>query len=140
MTPRGVMSVAVLLCFVLGLLSPASSAPGSIKGRACCTTYNRKPIPFQRIKGYREQTTKENCRIEAIIFYTLRRTEVCATRKDEWVRIILDQLSSKLKKMSKAGPAAGENQMKKTVNPPISDGSGSFFTIAQTFPNSTESF
>ncbi|XP_036939837.1 C-C motif chemokine 20-like isoform X1 [Acanthopagrus latus] len=140
MTPRGVMSVAVLLCFVLGLLSPASSAPGSINGRACCTTYNRKPIPFQRIKGYREQTTKENCRIEAIIFYTLRRTEVCATRKDEWVRIILDRLSSKLKKMSKAGPAAGENQMKKTVNPPISDGSGSYFTTTQTFPNSTESF
>lgn len=122
-------------------------------------------------------------------FYTVRRAEVCATRKDEWVRIILDQLryktpthffqiptsfgfntelkirpssaceqafyfvlgalwvkkssrlcSSKLKKMSKAGPAAGENQMKKTVNSPFSDGSGSFFTTKQTFPNGTESF
>ncbi|XP_073347603.1 C-C motif chemokine 20-like [Pagrus major] len=139
MTPRGVMSVAVLVCFILGLLSPASTAR-STNGRACCTTYNRKPIPFQRIKGYREQTTIENCRINAIIFYTVRKIQICATREDEWVRKILDLLSSKLKKMSKAGPAAGEAQKKKTVNPPFSDGSGSFFTTTETFPNSTESF
>lgn len=42
-------------------------AVGFHKGKACCTRYNRKPVPFQFIKGYREQTTMENCHIEAIM-------------------------------------------------------------------------
>ncbi|XP_054452592.1 C-C motif chemokine 20-like [Anoplopoma fimbria] len=111
MAPRGMIAVTtVLLCFILGLLGPAPAALGSQMGKACCTRYNRKPVPFQRIKGYREQTTKENCRIEAIIFYTVKKNEICATRKDEWVRKILELLSSKLMKMSMTGSAAGEKE------------------------------
>ncbi|XP_075953983.1 C-C motif chemokine 20-like [Anarhichas minor] len=115
MAPRGVIVTAVLLCFVLALLGPAPAALGSRTGKACCTRYNRKPVPFQRIKGYREQTTEENCHIEAIIFYTVKKNEICATRKDEWVRRILELLSSKLKKMSKTGSAAGETSDVKKV-------------------------
>ena len=37
MTPRGVMSVAVLLCFVLGLLSPASSARKCVSSHFDCS-------------------------------------------------------------------------------------------------------
>ncbi|XP_070775616.1 C-C motif chemokine 17-like [Enoplosus armatus] len=141
MAPKGMITVTtVLLCFILGLLSPAPAVLGSHTGKACCTRYNRKPVPFQRIKGYREQTTTENCRIEAIIFYTVKKNEVCATRKDEWVRKTLEFLSSKLKKMSKAGSAAGETQMGKRVHSSFKDGSGSFFSTTETSPNSTESF
>ncbi|XP_044074267.1 C-C motif chemokine 26 [Siniperca chuatsi] len=141
MAPRGMLTMTtVLLCFILSLLSPAPGALGSHTGKACCTRYNRKPVPFQRIKGYREQTTMENCRIEAIIFSTRKRYEICATRKDEWVRKTLELLSSKLKNMSKAGSAAGETQMRKSVNPSFHDGSGSFFITTETFPNTTESF
>ncbi|XP_041805754.1 C-C motif chemokine 17-like [Chelmon rostratus] len=141
MAPRGMITVTiVLLCFILGLFSPAPAALGSRVGKACCTRYNRKPVPFQRIKGYREQTTKENCRLEAIIFYTIKKNEICATRKDEWVRKNLELLSSKLKLMSKAGSAAGETLMKETVNPIFNDGSRSLFSTTETVPNSTESF
>uniref|UniRef100_A0A8C2XDN4 Chemokine interleukin-8-like domain-containing protein n=1 Tax=Cyclopterus lumpus TaxID=8103 RepID=A0A8C2XDN4_CYCLU len=96
---------------------------GSNLGKGCCTRYNRKPVPFQRIKGYRQQSTKENCHIEAIIFYTVKKNQICATHKDEWVRKTLELLSSRLKKMSKTGFAAGE--------------SGSFVRTTETFPNST---
>ncbi|XP_037644683.1 C-C motif chemokine 20-like [Sebastes umbrosus] len=111
MAPKGLIAVTtVLLCFILGLLGPATAAQGSY----CCTRYNRKPVPFQRIKGFREQTTKENCHIEAIILYTVKKNEICVTRRDEWVRKVLELLSSKLKKMSKTGSAAGGTRISTT--------------------------
>ncbi|KAM7379167.1 hypothetical protein PAMP_004737 [Pampus punctatissimus] len=138
MVPRGTITVTtILLCIILGLLSPAPAALGSHSSRACCTRYNRKPVPFHRIKGYREQTIFENCRIEAIIFYTVRKYEICVTRKDEWVRKTLELLSSKLKNMSKTA-AAAEALMKTSRNLPINDGSGSLLSITETFPNTTE--
>ncbi|XP_070701601.1 C-C motif chemokine 20-like [Pempheris klunzingeri] len=140
MAPRGMITVTtILLCLMLSLLTPAPAARSHI-GKACCTRHNRKPVPFQRIKGYREQTTKENCHIDAIIFYTVKKNEICATQKDEWVRKTLELLSSKLKRMSKASSAAGETQMNKSVTPPFIDGRGSFFSTTETFPNSTEGF
>uniref|UniRef100_A0A3Q4B7D9 C-C motif chemokine n=1 Tax=Mola mola TaxID=94237 RepID=A0A3Q4B7D9_MOLML len=123
MTLRGLITVATVLCFALGLFGPNPAASSHI-GKACCTRYNRKPIPFARIRGYREQTAMENCHIEAIIFYTNRNYVTCATRKDEWVRRALNLLSSKLKRMSKTGFAAGETERRKSVG---HDGSGCFF-------------
>ncbi|KAI4809220.1 hypothetical protein KUCAC02_018126 [Chaenocephalus aceratus] len=124
MAPRGMIAVTtVLLCFILGLLGPAPTALGSHMGNACS------------YKGYREQTTKENCNIEAIIFYTVRKNEVCATQKDEWVRKTLELLSSKLKKMSSA---ASKTAMRKTVNPALKNDGGSFVSTTATFPHTTE--
>ncbi|XP_062261274.1 C-C motif chemokine 20-like [Platichthys flesus] len=128
MAPRGTITMTMaLLCFILGLLSPAPAT-------SCCTSYNRKPVPFQRIKGYKEQTIKENCNMEAIIFYTIKNA-ICVTRRDAWVKKNLKLLSSKLKSMSKPNSAATLRK-KKTNN----DGSGSFFSSTETFLNSTESF
>ncbi|XP_024921817.1 C-C motif chemokine 20-like [Cynoglossus semilaevis] len=114
--------LSLLLCFILGSLSPALCSQ-----TGCCTRYNRKPVPFQVIKGYREQSAKENCHIEAIILYTVRNKEVCVTKRDEWVRNTLELLSTKLKKMSKesSGPV-----MKRRS--PSNDGSGSFFSTTDT--------
>ncbi|XP_032387783.1 C-C motif chemokine 26 [Etheostoma spectabile] len=132
MAPRGTIAMTtVLLCFILGLLGPTPAALGSHMGKACCTRYNRKPVPFQRIKGFREQTTKENCHIEAIIFYTVKKHEICATRRDEWVRKTLELLSSKLRKMSRPGSAAGERNR---------EAGGSFGSTTETIRNSAEAF
>ncbi|XP_056277688.1 C-C motif chemokine 20-like [Pseudoliparis swirei] len=129
MAPRGMIAVTtVLLCFILGLLGPSPTALGSYLGRGCCTRYHRKPIPFQRIKGYRQQSVNENCHIDAIIFYTFKKNQICATQRDEWVRRILKLLSSRLKKMSRIGSAAGETA------------SGSFGRTTETFLNSTKRF
>lgn len=40
---------------------------GSHIGKACCTRYSKRPIPFAHIRGFREQTAMENCHIEAIM-------------------------------------------------------------------------
>ncbi|XP_029686235.1 C-C motif chemokine ligand 20 isoform X1 [Takifugu rubripes] len=71
---------------------------------SCCTRYSGKPVPPQLIRGYREHTAMENCRIEAIIFYTVQRKMVCANPKDEWVKKVLKLLSSKLRRLSKGKP------------------------------------
>ncbi|XP_058503559.1 C-C motif chemokine 20 [Solea solea] len=136
MAPGGMIAVTTfVLFFMLGPLSPAP-ATCSQMSRACCTRYNRKPVPFQRIKGFREQTMKENCHMEAIIFYTVKNNEICATRRDEWVRKTLELLSSKLKKMSKADSATATvgTPMKKRENPSFNDGSA-----AERLFDSTES-
>ncbi|KAG8014080.1 C-C motif chemokine 20 [Nibea albiflora] len=141
MAPRGMLTVTTgLLCLLLGLLTPAPAALGSAWSKSCCTRYHRKPILSQNIRGYREQTPKENCRIEAIIFFTVRKLEICVNPKDKWVKNILKSLSSKLSKMSKDGSAAGETHTKKGVTPAFNDGSGSFLSTTETYPNSTQSF
>ncbi|XP_068605334.1 C-C motif chemokine 20 [Brachionichthys hirsutus] len=134
MTPRGLMTATFLLCFMLCLLRPA--ALGFQIRKACCTSYTKRPVPSHLVKGYREQTTMEHCRIEAIIFYTVRKDlQICASRKDEWVRRLLGSLSSKLKKMSSS--AAGGTQ-KREILTPFNDGGG-VFTV-ETLQNSTDGF
>ncbi|XP_076001275.1 C-C motif chemokine 19-like isoform X2 [Genypterus blacodes] len=129
-----VTTTTVFLCVVLGLLGPATTARAR-SSRGCCTRYYREPVPFQIIKGYREQTIWENCRIEAIILYTIKKKEICATRKDKWVRKILELLSSKLKKMSKNRFAAGGATTKKPDNLSADGDSGDSFSSTETFPD-----
>uniref|UniRef100_UPI0037E84E2E C-C motif chemokine 20-like n=1 Tax=Semicossyphus pulcher TaxID=241346 RepID=UPI0037E84E2E len=136
MAPRSLISVAaVLLCLTLGLVSEAR-AGDSQKARACCTRYNHQRIPFRLLTGYREQRSTEMCNIDAIIFFTVRKKEICATEKDEWVRRAMDYLSSKLKGMSKAAEAQTKKRGKSSLN----DGSGSFSSTTEPLPNSTEGF
>ncbi|KAF7649153.1 hypothetical protein LDENG_00146150 [Lucifuga dentata] len=123
----------IALCFVLILLSPAPAARFR-SSRACCTRYNRKPVPFEIIKGYREQTIRENCRLEAIIFYTVMKMEICTTRRDEWVRKTLQMLSSKLKKMSKVSSAADGATTKTRGLHSKNAESESFFSSTEAFP------
>ncbi|XP_056149864.1 C-C motif chemokine 20-like [Lampris incognitus] len=108
MRPRYmVTATTALLCCILGMLSLTSGVQAAM-GNACCTSYTRTPVAFHLIKGFKEQSYREICRIDAIIFYTRRNKKVCASSKDEWVRRALARLSSKLKKMSVARPSAAE--------------------------------
>ncbi|XP_005721173.1 C-C motif chemokine 20-like [Pundamilia nyererei] len=125
MAPRGTITLtALLLCFILGILCPA---PAECARTSCCTSYSKTPVSFNRIKGYREQRNWENCRIEAIIFYTVANRQMCANPKAEWVKKLLEQLSAKLKNMSKGG------SVKKTGNASGRDGSGSDLTATEAF-------
>ncbi|XP_037537272.1 C-C motif chemokine 20 [Nematolebias whitei] len=131
MTPAGITMTTILLFFIVGILGPAP-ATSSRLSKTCCTRYNKKPVPFARIKGYREQTTEENCRIDAIIFYTINNYEVCATRQDEWVKNVLFLLSSKLKNMSKTTKNTKEVTGKSEITS-THDGSGASFNTADVF-------
>ncbi|KAJ8011717.1 hypothetical protein DPEC_G00061140 [Dallia pectoralis] len=66
----------------------------------CCVEYQIQPIPIKSIKGYRMQSSREMCHIDAVIFTTMNNREVCGNKNDEWVRKALDQSSKKNKKMS----------------------------------------
>ncbi|XP_041697248.1 C-C motif chemokine 20 [Coregonus clupeaformis] len=93
------LDTILLLCCIVTMLSSTSAAYGPRK-LYCCVEYQEKPIPYQQIKGYKQQSYKEVCNNDAIIFYTVKNKKVCASIKDEWVRTALAHLSSKLKKMS----------------------------------------
>ncbi|KAI4891432.1 hypothetical protein NFI96_018615 [Prochilodus magdalenae] len=59
---------------------------------ACCVQYTRNPVAFNLIKGYIEQSSRDVCRIDAIIFLTKHNRKVCATPTDDWVRRALARL------------------------------------------------
>ncbi|XP_022046407.1 C-C motif chemokine 20-like [Acanthochromis polyacanthus] len=131
MAPTAILPVtAVLLCFMLGIFSPAPAALGA-RRPSCCTKYSKNPLDVQEIRGYREQSDTGVCRIKAIIFFTASRTKVCADPEAPWVKEALKFLSSKLKKMSKTGPAASGT--------PKSE-SDSFYNETEPFLNDTDIF
>ncbi|KAI1882744.1 hypothetical protein AGOR_G00238090 [Albula goreensis] len=99
MSQRSQASTLFLLMCLLSVLSPCTTAYGP-QNHACCVKYTTKPLPFNLIKGYVEQSSREVCRIDAIIFLTMRNKKVCASAKDEWVKEILKRLSSKLKSLA----------------------------------------
>ncbi|KAG5847297.1 hypothetical protein ANANG_G00124530 [Anguilla anguilla] len=93
---RCCLTVTLLLACLLSFPSNSASAFGPLN-HACCVKYTVKPLPFNSIKGFVEQSSREICRIDAIIFYTIRDKKVCASAKDEWVKQYLLRLSSKMK-------------------------------------------
>ncbi|XP_034559261.1 C-C motif chemokine 8-like [Notolabrus celidotus] len=137
MSPTSLIAVtAVLLCITLDLVGPASAA-NSMKALTCCTKFIKKPIPFERIRGYREISGTENCRIKAIIFYTKMRKEICAKRDDKWVDRALEFLSAKLKMMAKPVTDARGSPSQKRISS-LNDGSETFSSTAETIPSSTD--
>ncbi|KAL7876472.1 hypothetical protein AOLI_G00114350 [Acnodon oligacanthus] len=100
MSAKGLVAIALISCVVLCSLSPTTATYGPMN-HACCVKYTRKPVAFSLIKGYFEQSSREVCRIDAIIFITKRNKKICASTADDWVRKALVRLSDKMKKMSK---------------------------------------
>ncbi|KAK6302897.1 C-C motif chemokine 20 [Coregonus clupeaformis] len=127
MAPRYLETI-LFLCCVVTMFSSTSAAYGPRK-LYCCVEYQEKPVPYQQIKGYKLQSSKEVCNINAIIFYTLKNKKVCASVKDEWVRKALARLSFKLKKMSGSNTVTG-----KTPHPDLK---GTFNHSNTTFSNIT---
>ncbi|XP_072543073.1 C-C motif chemokine 20 [Salminus brasiliensis] len=103
MSAKGLVAIAFVACWLLCTLCPTSAAYGP-QNHACCVKYTRKPLDFKLIKGYIEQSSREVCRIDAIIFLTKRNKKVCASSADEWVKVVLRRLSDKMKKMSNQQP------------------------------------
>ncbi|XP_035644676.1 C-C motif chemokine 20-like [Oncorhynchus keta] len=101
------LETILLLCCVVTMFSSTSASYGP-RRLYCCVEYQEKPVPDQQIKGYKLQSSKEVCNIDAIIFYTLKNKKVCATVKDEWVRKALARLSAELKKMSSSKTVTGK--------------------------------
>uniref|UniRef100_A0AAZ3QRF6 Chemokine interleukin-8-like domain-containing protein n=1 Tax=Oncorhynchus tshawytscha TaxID=74940 RepID=A0AAZ3QRF6_ONCTS len=90
MAPTYLETILLLCC--VGIMFSSTSAAYGPRRLYCCVEYQEKPIPNQQIKGYKLQSSKEVCNIDAIIFYTLKNKKVCATVKDEWVRKALARL------------------------------------------------
>ncbi|KAI7809924.1 C-C motif chemokine 20 [Triplophysa rosa] len=93
-----VVIVALISSLLVSFL-PQTQAYGPLN-YACCVKYTRNPLPFGLIKGYIEQSSREVCRIDAIIFFTKHNKKVCASVKDEWVRAALARLSTKINKIT----------------------------------------
>ncbi|CAJ1072005.1 C-C motif chemokine 8-like [Xyrichtys novacula] len=112
-----------ILCITLGLVSLAS--PRRVPVSSCCTSFVKKPIPLEVIRGYGIIDGTEKCRMKAVIFYTKQNKVVCAKPGDKWVERIREQLSARLKKSSKQ--VSG-------------DGSGSFTSTTETITFTTDGY
>ncbi|XP_060777746.1 C-C motif chemokine 20 [Neoarius graeffei] len=103
MSLKGLVTIVFAGCWLLCMFCLTTDAYGPMN-HACCVKYTRTPLDFNLIKGFAEQSSREVCRIDAIIFLTKRNKKVCASAKDEWVRNVLGRLSAKMKKISQQLP------------------------------------
>ncbi|XP_077077876.1 C-C motif chemokine 20-like [Siphateles boraxobius] len=99
---RFIMSLVsiTLISSILLILFPHTSAAYGPLNYACCVKYTRNPLPFGVIKGFIEQSSREVCRIDAIIFFTKNNKKVCASVEDQWVKAALARLRSKIAKLT----------------------------------------
>ncbi|XP_059418744.1 C-C motif chemokine 20-like [Carassius carassius] len=92
-----------LISSILLSLFPHTPAAYGPLNYACCVKYTRNPLPLRVIKGFIEQSSREVCRIDAIIFFTKNKKKVCASVEDQWVRAALASLRSKINKLTVKG-------------------------------------
>ncbi|KAK7159565.1 hypothetical protein R3I94_005799 [Phoxinus phoxinus] len=93
------VSITLISTILLSLFPHTPAAYGPLN-YACCVKYTRNPLPFGVIKGFIEQSSREVCRIDAIIFFTKNNKKVCATVEDKWVKAALAHLRSKITKLT----------------------------------------
>ncbi|KAI1882748.1 hypothetical protein AGOR_G00238130 [Albula goreensis] len=74
---------------------------------ACCTKYTRGSVPMEIVKGFAIQDNQRVCRIDAVIFVTLRGRKVCADPKESWVMKAIQQLRAKVQEMRNSRIAHG---------------------------------
>nr|XP_023674247.1 C-C motif chemokine 20-like [Paramormyrops kingsleyae] len=66
---------------------------------ACCTKYSRTPIPIMHIKGVSIQKNTGICNINAVIFHTYKRKQLCADPNASWVLDRIKTLRETVKRM-----------------------------------------
>ncbi|TSO57302.1 C-C motif chemokine 20 [Bagarius yarrelli] len=91
MSLKGTLTIVFAGIWLLCMCCQKTDAYGPLN-HACCIKYTRTPLDFKVIKGYAVQSSREVCRIDAIIFLTKSNKKVCASAEDEWVQKVLDQL------------------------------------------------
>ncbi|XP_016101785.1 C-C motif chemokine 20 [Sinocyclocheilus grahami] len=96
------LTITLISSILLSLFPHTPAAYGPLN-YACCVKYTRNPLPFGAIKGFIEQSSREVCRIDAIIFFTKNNRKVCASVGDQWVRAALARLRSKITKLTVKG-------------------------------------
>ncbi|KAK7163458.1 hypothetical protein R3I93_007497 [Phoxinus phoxinus] len=108
------VSITLISTILLSLFPHTPAAYGPLN-YACCVKYTRNPLPFGVIKGFIEQSSREVCRIDAIIFFTKNNKKVCATVEDKWVKAALAHLRSKITKLTdKRSQPLTTNELKNT--------------------------
>ncbi|XP_025042169.1 C-C motif chemokine 22 [Pelodiscus sinensis] len=89
------LTTALLLIFLLGLsLQPIYAAPqGILEDTTCCSSVIKLPIRFGNLKHF--YRTSWGCRRPAVVFVTLRNTEICADPQAKWVQNAIRRLEKK---------------------------------------------
>ncbi|XP_016349815.1 C-C motif chemokine 20 [Sinocyclocheilus anshuiensis] len=110
------LTITLISSILISLFPHTPAAYGPLN-YACCVKYTRNPLPFGVIKGFIEQSSREVCRIDAIIFFTKNNRKVCASVEDQWVRAALARLRSKITKLTVKGtPRITTAGLKRTIH------------------------
>ncbi|XP_078522026.1 C-C motif chemokine 20-like [Lissotriton helveticus] len=64
----------------------------------CCYSHTKKPLRLKVISSFTVQSSSDVCDMDAIIFHTKKRFNVCANPEDKWVKRILKALRKGTKK------------------------------------------
>ncbi|KAF6361205.1 C-C motif chemokine ligand 20 [Rhinolophus ferrumequinum] len=93
-TNKSLLLAALMSALLLHLCSKSEASNFD-----CCLGYREQALHPKMIVNYTEQRANEACDINAIIFHTRRKLNVCADPKKKWVKHVLRILSFRAKKM-----------------------------------------
>ncbi|XP_017554658.1 C-C motif chemokine 20 [Pygocentrus nattereri] len=79
----------VLLCVWVSL--------GEASPVKCCTTFSLNPLPLNRLKHFAIQDATTVCRLNAVIFTTVKNRKICANPDAQWVKNAVSHLKNKEK-------------------------------------------
>uniref|UniRef100_A0AAR2L6D6 C-C motif chemokine n=1 Tax=Pygocentrus nattereri TaxID=42514 RepID=A0AAR2L6D6_PYGNA len=63
----------------------------------CCTTFSLNPLPLNRLKHFAIQDATTVCRLNAVIFTTVKNRKICANPDAQWVKNAVSHLKNKEK-------------------------------------------
>ncbi|XP_066222393.1 regakine-1-like [Saccopteryx leptura] len=89
------LALLAFLLTVAALHSEANEGPPKKEAVTCCVSFVPRPIPFRRMKDYRE--TSVICPTPGIIFTTIRGRQICADPRDIWVQQYIQLLKQNSK-------------------------------------------
>ncbi|KAL2091893.1 hypothetical protein ACEWY4_011691 [Coilia grayii] len=92
-----------LLCWAVLLLSLCYFARGGEQAVDCCLKVSGNKIPLKILVSYRVQDKDQGCKIDAVIFTTVKDRQLCAPPKAHWVKRRMNQLNAVMKSCQESG-------------------------------------
>eukprot|EP00062_Callorhinchus_milii_P025353 gi/632986246/ref/XP_007910128.1/ PREDICTED: C-C motif chemokine 19-like [Callorhinchus milii] len=81
-----------LLVLIAGVLWDQAQASGNDDLIDCCLATSANKIPFHNIMDYSIQQQINGCKINAVVFITMKMRKLCATPNLKWVKKYIRKL------------------------------------------------
>ncbi|XP_029504598.1 C-C motif chemokine 20-like [Oncorhynchus nerka] len=93
--------IVLIVLLAVGLFTTEASAAKQGFPRGCCTSYYQGRMDIRLIRGFSVRTVIDGCKIDAIIFHTVRGRFPCMDPTKAWVMKAVRKLRERAERLNK---------------------------------------